>query len=582
MFQQKGGVVIKDKVTLDVAKKYHSAITAAGGPCNYKPSTNTKTKLKLEAVVKRSTEKRFECPACEYFEVLEDKKPAPEICPECGVVLSKYERVKSEKDEREKVRKQVLALHQSRTQIDDKENERLAEEKRRKQLEEEIQRELGIPKYLTTPSGLFSSGAFVLMMGIGVGVGGAVVYGNITEEDVITADNAATSVETQNIAENEFPMGQTSDRPVLDPILDDVNGGVSPSQQAMMQVAAAVEKLPIPSEMVANVNNLSGAPQRPISESMSNVGPTGGGAIAVNGNSWHGEVIASKYKTQTTSSVSSGGPLVSAGGSLSVVHLGGDPVWDLTLIGVARYYLKSGQLDESFSIASQISDQTQQLDLLGEITAAYVGEGKYDVVVERIDSLQNQQGQVPANYSRSLIYSKLAMAMLETGKPLVAQKLLVAAQDLAKVLSPREKAIATGFIAASQARSSTKEVATEKFRQANGLLNSISDSSDRLSGYVDLTPAYALSGDRIGALAILQKILQTSKRVLTGEDRVLILSKIVPILADIDSIQATLKVSKQIENRSVRDKTLFQLMSERLVANEIYEAMAVFGLRVIF
>ena len=212
---------------------------------------------------------------------------------------------------------------------------------------------------------------------------------------------------------------------------------------------------------------------------------------------------------------------------------------------------------------------------MGEITAAYVGEGKYDVVVERIDSLQNQQGQVPANYSRSLIYSKLAMAMLETGKPLVAQKLLVAAQDLANVLPPREKAIATGFIAASQARSSAKEVATEKFRQANELLNSISDSSDRLSGYVDLTPAYALSGDRIGALAILQEILQTSSRVLTGKDRVVILSKIVPILADIDSVQAALKVSKQIENGSVRDKTLFQLMSERLVANEIYEAMAI-------
>ena len=74
-----------------------------------------------------------------------------------------------------------------------------------------------------------------------------------------------------------FRAGQgASARPALDPILDDVNGGVSPSQQAMMQVAAAVEKLPIPSEIVANVNNLSGAPQRPISESMSNVGPTGG------------------------------------------------------------------------------------------------------------------------------------------------------------------------------------------------------------------------------------------------------------------------------------------------------------------
>ena len=207
MFQQKGGVVIKDKVTLVVAKKYHSAITAAGGQCNYKPSTNTNTKLELDTVVERSTEKRFECPACQYSEVLEGKKPAPEICPECGVVLSKYERVKSGKDEREKIRKQVLALHQSRTQIDDKENERLAEEKRRKQLEKEIQRELGIPKYLTTPSGLFSSGAFVLMMGIGVGVGGTVVYGNLMEEEVITADNAATSIETQNIAENEFPGG---------------------------------------------------------------------------------------------------------------------------------------------------------------------------------------------------------------------------------------------------------------------------------------------------------------------------------------------------------------------------------------
>lgn len=82
-------------------------------------------------------------------------------------------------------------------------------------------------------------------------------------------------------------------------------------------------------------------------------------------------------------------------------------------------------------------------------------------------------------------------------------------------------------------------------------------------------------GDRIGALAVLQKILQISNEALKGTDRVALLSNIAAILADIDSVRSALKVAQQIEDVNARDTALFRLMSGQIVANDIYAAMAV-------
>ena len=90
-------------------------------------------------------ENKFRCPACDYTETL-DNKTSIKVCPECGVIPAKFDKVKSIKEERGKIKRQLLAVNQHRADINAKQRKHLEEEKRRKQLEGEICKELGNPR----------------------------------------------------------------------------------------------------------------------------------------------------------------------------------------------------------------------------------------------------------------------------------------------------------------------------------------------------------------------------------------------------------------------------------------------------
>lgn len=194
-----GGRVVSSGLPAEQAQAHFETLRARGVRCNLRPTTSSGRSFTLEPM---SLELEFECPRCKHEHVYQRDEQPPEICAGCGLVFAKYDKVQAEIAEREQIRRSLLARKER--EAEDAERDRLEREaaERRARIEEELRRELGIPKAVASRKGLLAVAAGVLTLGIGVGVGAsmllrgmgdeapgaAVVSTNDDDEDASTGD----------------------------------------------------------------------------------------------------------------------------------------------------------------------------------------------------------------------------------------------------------------------------------------------------------------------------------------------------------------------------------------------------------
>lgn len=143
------GVVLRKSLPREVAEKYRHALQKAGAICNVRPAKGERDRLELLDPADYPTEPaEFRCPACGFKQAMTADAAWPRVCPQCGTAPEKYHLVSRKKEERSIIRQRLREAHlEEEAQLQALEK-RLREAARRKQIEQEVRRELGFSRLL--------------------------------------------------------------------------------------------------------------------------------------------------------------------------------------------------------------------------------------------------------------------------------------------------------------------------------------------------------------------------------------------------------------------------------------------------
>lgn len=193
LFQNTDGLVLIRTSNRDKAERMTRALNHAGIRARLHDQQAKKAPVWESWSLEEKSEDEyhaFYCKACTYSERFGLAEDVPAICPRCGVVASKYERVASKKAERERIRRKVLDLQSARAEKAQREEEVQREKALRKEIEKEIRRELGT-KHGWARHARQGAAAAVLLA---AGAGGAIAWYNTTGSLPVADTPADTTV----------------------------------------------------------------------------------------------------------------------------------------------------------------------------------------------------------------------------------------------------------------------------------------------------------------------------------------------------------------------------------------------------
>ncbi len=182
-----GSRVVTAGMPEDLAQQGFNDLRALGVQCNLRPSALSGRTLSLAPM---SLEREFACPRCNHEHVYQRDEQPPTICRGCGLVFAKSDRAQLESEERERMRRSLLAQQDHDAIRDLKERQQREAFERRLRMEEELRKELGLPKAMANRRALIGTAVAVLVIGIGVGIGAARLLALFGDDDKnIAADS---------------------------------------------------------------------------------------------------------------------------------------------------------------------------------------------------------------------------------------------------------------------------------------------------------------------------------------------------------------------------------------------------------
>jgi tetratricopeptide (TPR) repeat protein len=521
LFGRQGGVVLRSSVTQDVAQKYQMALKQAGVRCNSRPAKAKVNKLELAPIDEAGSDQRkFICPACGNQRSLEAGEGSPDQCEQCGVVPAKYAKVSDEKMERARIRRSLLDRHKTTIEEELKLKEEQAAKLRRQRLEEEIRKQLGLPRFLTVRGKLAGSAVVILTAGFGVGVASAILY-----KDMSFPRLASSSSDQTLLSSSSSEFGHTIQS------LDPTGGG----------------SIEIPAlKMVAQVAALS--------KELQDVGSRLDPALSSEGGK------ASRSQSQ----------------SLVLNMLGEmhhDREWDQFLAKIVRDLVASRQYTDAYRVSSQIQDNVQRIDLSGEVAHAFASA---DTTAALIADLKMEAQGLPDLTDRVFALCRLAAHQAKTGNEAEAQQTAQDALAIAdKIHVADTKAVAMSRIAATWTVLGAMRQSQEYFEQVNTLLASTTATVDRVSAYAAVARAYADAGNKSGASRVLQETRQAAQRINDDGQRFRLLAEIAVYQAQLGDTEGAVATAGSIEPVSSRDAALFKTAADQLYSGHIYRAMAI-------
>jgi len=534
---------IKQGVPIEVARKYHTAILRAGGTCNFRPSTSKKVKLELAPLELQRERSLFICPACEYKQEIPIEETAPTQCPQCGIIPSKYDKLAAAKEERERIKQRLLSMHNLREQQNKELAERKALEERQRRLEEEIRKELGLPKLINSRFRLFGSAAFIGILGMVLG-GTAVALSYQSMLAGAAATQSAANSYNDN-SDNAFDLPH--------------NDASIPPQQDTLKQAFAFSHRRYPNQPIGSAS-LAGGNQP---------------------SQWDERDAPGNPPSINRPDESSPAPITPNNSKKARLDIkaiwqdiGHDGEWDLFLADQARIQVDANQTAKAYQLANTITSPRLKVKALGYLAESFRknndvadGENLFNLMAAYINGLPNHSERVEA-------YGILALSLSRMGDGEKAQHYLEAAEKLALSLdSPVENADNLARVAAYQARIDKLAEADANFRRVNTLVHSFNDKAALLSGYVKLATSYEESGNRGIALAILNETLLATRDQLTEKtEKAKLLQEIAGAYIKLGDADSAMLVVSQLDS-GIKDQAFYNLTCELAYADRLYDAM---------
>lgn len=451
---------VKSGIPLKDAQKLQLGIHRLGGVCNYRPSTTSAAaprKLELAPIEFTEEKQVFVCPACDYREDFPKVKEPPAVCPACGIIPSKYTKKSAMEAEREKIKARLLNAHKLREQQDSEQAEREAHAERIRKLEEQIRKELGLPRLINSRFRLLSSAAFIGVFGILLGATLSSVYFNSITLGKANPD-AANGTGSSNL--NSWIL-QHLDDPRLPPQQNTLSQVFSMSNQRFLAANGADENSNAKTSAVSDTPPAAADPGK------------------------------ARFDTK---SIWQDMPL--------------DGEWDNFLATQAKKLTDSNQTSKAYALANAINTPALKIRALSQLAQHFRntsnladGENLFNLMSLYINSLSNVEERIEA-------HGILAVTLWHMGNEQKASQNLEAAQKLALTISnPVESARTLARVASYQAQAERQTESDANFRRVNTLIQSMEDKSSMLSTYIKLAISYSEAGSKGIGLAILSETL---------------------------------------------------------------------------
>ncbi|MDJ0807431.1 MAG: hypothetical protein QNJ78_11415 [Gammaproteobacteria bacterium] len=586
---EKQSVVLLKRVSSEVARKYEERLISLGFKCNTRPSHDAG--IELELVPKEKSLNALSCPACGHEHKYKEGASAPQQCEACDIVFEKYKQ--NLKLEREKIKQSLLAKSEREQKADEQERERRKEEERIRQVEEELRKELGLPRFATRRGSLISSAAGVFTLGLLLGIGGVVAYDSLNQAE-----------DPQLGQSQDVPFG-ASEAEILggmepfDPDLisaaakPDVQGisslppetlaKIDPGMLTHMQVS---EKLNLPSE--SSDTRLSETP----------IGVESSPSISLTDdqqpllpNDLLGKSRQVRVKPQT-SMVGATGPSNDEHGGQSVVtsesfdasaltreiydRLGTDPEWDDYLVRQVRAAFARGQTMAGLKILSLLGDRQRMIAEGAKLAVLLNSTGKAadsDTVFKvLLQTIETQPGDDRAKIQAFHSIARHQAAI--PGNALVAEATAMKARVIAQASRAAcDRAATSAEVAAMMRNLGHHKAAKEAYQRSSEGFNDIQDQQELLVCLGYLVGSYHRAGNRGSATMLLQDMTKAAKALDSREGRDAVLHQVSRLYRELGDIQSAQNLAGDIEDPFLRDATRYLNVLEEASTGRIESAM---------
>jgi len=545
------GLVIARGLDADTGAETQRKLLAIGVRCNLRPCSTSGLTLELAAVEAPPTV--MTCPACGHVQQVKGDEPAPTTCEQCEIVFAKYENLAKEKKEREQIRQTLIYEQQRSLERDQREQEERLAQQRRRQLEDEIRKQLGLPRLMASRSGLISSAAGIYLLGLSMGAGGLFAYNLLSGSGTIAPDPNRLGV-------GALAMGQAAAE----------SGVFDPGMVAEMQVSALLD----PAAGTAAADPGVAATDLGVTSDTGAIpgaaGPLLDASFGQSGAAGPGQPGAARAGTAAPNGSDALGFLDSR-----LADLKNDTEWDLYLLGRIQALYERGAAPQAMALVEHLQDPELRFDRGARLADDLGREGRSadaENLYLRLGAAADQQPDHAG--ARVAAYATLARHRHRAGRPTEAAGLLQQAMTLAATLTaPADQAAAEIEIAALLTDLGRPAEARTHFQAALGALGRIQAPAARLSAIPSLAHGYAKAGYRASALNLLDEATRNIASAKDARERERILGVIAQTTAQLGDRQGAMGAAARIAAPAGKDRALYGLVATELAAGRLADAI---------
>lgn len=469
--------VVKEGICQQDAQYYQKQILRYGGFSNYRPSEANTSKLELTPIEARKEDIVFICPACHYREKVESEAKLPVSCPRCKIIPSKYIKVEADKNERELIKRRILNNQKIQEQQAQELADHKAENERRRLLEEEIRKELGLPSLINSHLRVMGLGAIICLLGIGLGVGGFYFYVQSVESGFQKNNDVLKS--GWNHAEQIDALRQI---------------------ETLSQTTGLAET---DAHQVSIADGLGGANPL-VYESNPPPNSVNGGNPLVNSVNKGDSPVRSDGHAANASDVFLASSHLDVGSLLE--SMPADKEWDLFLAAEALRFAQLKQTAKASQMFNAISSDQIKINTFGSLSGYYIGHQNKPEVDSLLSISLDSSNSLPEVSERIDSLGHLAVVLWKIGERSKAKQVLESADKLIPTITEAsEKAKALVSLSSHQAQMGQKNVADDNLRLANETIQRVAVQNKKLSAYIKLASGYAERGNKTIAMTILFK-----------------------------------------------------------------------------
>jgi tetratricopeptide (TPR) repeat protein len=570
VLEQRRGVIAR-KLTSEKGEEAVRKLSKLGLRCNLRPSTESGVTLELvPAEPAKAADKVLECPACGHQHQVPADQPEPTMCKQCGIVFAKYLQKTTEEQERERLRQSLLAQHQRKLDQEERDRQALEAKERRERLEEEIRRELGLPRAISTPSRLIGSAAGLFLIGLFVGVAaGGVGYNLFFGAERLPPTPAGAPPDA---------MAAASPPPGL-ALMDT---GMQTQMQikdllAVSDPASTTDTRPNePAATDATANGrtvddrLSGQGSTPATTD--GAGVLGGGGVATPLSALT-SLSGNPNTGATRSTTGDGQPFDFLGSRLNTLRT--DSEWDLFIISRLDDLRKGGHTKEAALLIEHLRNPDLLFERGAQIADDLRRDGRRLEADETYQRLAAAAERLPdTGGARVAAFCILARHLDNTERATDSEALFRRAEAIAaSITNPADRAAADSELAALLSNQGRTELAKASFKAAITDLKQIKNPAERLSAITWIAGATVKAGYRLSALGMLEEARGKVDTIENPQQRNGVLAAMVRAYQLAGDLPDAKGIAARISDRTERDRAIHGLLIAEIASNRLASAI---------